>query len=113
VKIDERVKESNSGKVYLIFHGARMYSDAARLKVYQKSGTFPKVTKAVGLESLRSVLEEDSRFPISKSELIKKQGWKVFDLTEKEHVHASVLLEKLPDRQYVDLEDVIEALVSR
>lgn len=107
VKIDERVKESKSGKVYLTFHGARMYADAARLKVYEKSGTFPKVTKAIGLESLRSVLEEDAKFPASKNELIEKQGWKVFDLTEKEHVHASVLLEKLPDRIFRSIKEVV------
>ncbi len=100
MKIDERVKESKSGKAYLTFHGARMYSDAARLKVFQKSCTFPKVTKAIGLESLRSVLEEDAKFPATKSELIEKQGWKVLDLTEKEHVHASALLEKFPFREY-------------
>ncbi len=107
VKIDERVKESNSGKAYLTFHGARMYSDAARLKVYEKSGTFHKVTKAIGLESLRSVLEEDAEFPATKSELIVKQGWKVFDLTEKEHVHASVLLERLRDRTFGSVKEVL------
>jgi hypothetical protein len=37
--------------------------------------------EAIGLESLRSVLEEDAKFPVTKSELIEKQGWKVFDLT--------------------------------
>jgi uncharacterized protein YecE (DUF72 family) len=107
VKIDENVKESNPRKAYLTFHGARMYSDAARLKVYEKSGTFPKVTRAIGLESLRSVLEEDARFPASKNELIEKQGWKVFDLTEKEHVHASVMLAKLPDRIFRSVEEVV------
>ncbi len=109
-QIDERIKDKNPAKAYLTFHGARMYSDAARLKVYQKSGTFPKVTKAIGLESLRSVLEADAKFPATKSELIEKQGWKVFDLTEKEHVHVSVPLEKLPDRQYGNLREVIGAL---
>jgi uncharacterized protein YecE (DUF72 family) len=108
--INEKIHEKNLEKAYLTFHGARMYADAARLKVYEKSGTFPKVTKAIGLASLRSVLEEDAKFPASKSELIEKQGWKVFDLTEKEHVHASVLLGKLPDREYGNLEDVMGAL---
>jgi hypothetical protein len=51
-----------------------------------------KVTKAIGLASLRSVIEEDAKFPATKSELTEKQGWKVFDLTEQEHVHASVLI---------------------
>ncbi len=112
-KIDERVKESNSGKAYLTFHGARMYSDAARLKVYQKSDTVPKVTKAIGLASLRSVLEDDAKFPAAKSELIEKQGWKVFDLPETELVHASMLLNKLPEIKFAHVEEVIEALKNR
>jgi hypothetical protein len=33
-------------------------------------------------------------------------GWKVFDLTEKEHVHAGVLLGKLSDRRYSSVEEV-------
>jgi uncharacterized protein YecE (DUF72 family) len=109
-QIDERIREKNPGKAYLTFHGARMNKDAARLKVYQKSGTFPNVTKTTGLASLSTVLEEDARFPATKSELIEKQGWKVFDLTENEHVHARILLEKLPERSYTSVEEVIEAL---
>lgn len=108
--IDTKIRDENLEKAYLTFHGARMYADAARLKVYEKSGTFPKVTKAIGLASLRSVLEEDAKFPATKSELIEKQGWKVFDLTATEHVHARILLEKLPDRKYAGIEDAIEAL---
>jgi len=84
-----------------------MYSDAARLKVYERSGIFPKVTKAAGLASLKIVLEEDAVFPATKSKLIEKQGWKVFDLTENEHVHAGVLLGKLSDRKYSSVEEVI------
>jgi len=96
--------------VYLTFHGARMYSDASRLKVYERSGTFPKVTKAVGLASLKTVLEEDAVFPVTKNELIEKQGWKVFDLTENEHVHARLLLESLPKEEYSNVDEVIQDL---
>ncbi|MCE8426429.1 MAG: DUF72 domain-containing protein [Candidatus Methanoperedens sp.] len=95
MRIDGKVKEKRRGEAYLTFHGARMYKDAARIKVYKKSGTFPKVTKTTGLASLKTVLEEDAKFPATIDELIEKQGWKVFDLTETEHVHASILLEKL------------------
>ncbi len=107
---DTKILDKNLEKAYLTFHGARMYKDAARLKVYQKSGEFPGVTKSKGLESLKSVIEEDAKFPATKSELIEKQGWKVFDLAETEHVHASTLLEKLPDVKYANVEEVIEAL---
>jgi uncharacterized protein YecE (DUF72 family) len=108
--IDTKIREKNLKKAYLTFHGARMYKDAARLKVYQKSGVFPNVTKTKGLESLKSVIEEDAKFPATKSELIEKQGWKVFDLSDTEHIHASAPLEKLPDRKYGSIEEVIGAL---
>ncbi len=107
LEIDRCAKEKSRENVYLTFHGSRMYSDAARLKVYEKSETFPKVTKAIGLVSLKIVLEEDTVFPATKRELIEKQGWKVFDLTENEHVHAGMLLGYLSDRKYSSVEEVI------
>ncbi|MCE8429451.1 MAG: DUF72 domain-containing protein [Candidatus Methanoperedens sp.] len=107
LNIERGARERGQDNVYLTFHGAKMYSDAARLKVYEKNVTFPKVTKAVGLASLRLVLEEDAVFPATKSELIEKQGWKMFDLTENDHVHADMLLGKLSDRKYSSVEEVI------
>jgi hypothetical protein len=112
LQIDRSLKVRAGNNVYLTFHGARMYSDAARLKVYEKTGTFPKITKAIGLASLKSVLEEDAVFPTTKSELIEKQGWKVFDLTEKEHVHARLLLEKMPEGKYASMDEVIKVLLA-
>jgi len=38
VNIDRSAKERGRGNVYLTVHGARMYSDAARLKVHEKIG---------------------------------------------------------------------------
>jgi hypothetical protein len=113
LEIDRCAKERGKGNVYLTFHGARMYSDAARLTVYEKTGTFPQVTNAAGLASLKIVLEEDIVFPATRSELMEKQGWKVFDLTEYEHVHASTLLGKLPERKYASVEEVICALINK
>ncbi len=92
LEIDRCAKEKSRENVYLTFHGARMYSDAARLKIYEKTGIFPNLTKADGLASLKLVLEEDTVFPATKSELMEKQGWKVFDLTENEHIHVGMLL---------------------
>jgi uncharacterized protein YecE (DUF72 family) len=110
LRIDQQVNEIRRGEAYLTFHGAKMYSDAARLKVYVKSGIFPNVISATGLASLKTVLEEDAEFPATKGELMEKQGWKVFDLKENEHIHASVLLEKLPDGKYANAEELIRSL---
>jgi len=108
--IDSKIVGKNIKKAYLTFHGARMYKDAARLKIFRKNGVFPNITQTTGLDSLRSVIEEDAKFPATKQELIEKQGWKVFDLAENKHVHAGVLLETLPDGKYATIEEVLGAL---
>ncbi|MFX1598633.1 MAG: hypothetical protein ACFFC5_06180 [Promethearchaeota archaeon] len=87
-----------------------MYKDAARLKVFQKTGSFPQVTKNVGIKSLEEVLGEDAEFPTTKDKLMKKQGWKVIDLTEKRRVHAKHYLERIKEGTYEKLEDIIEQL---
>lgn len=89
-----------------------MYKDAARLKIYKQTGKFPKVTKETGLHSLDEVLSEDARFPASKEELIKSQGWKLFDLAEDKRVLARDYLEKLSERTYNNVSDVIQTLRS-
>lgn len=109
LQIERRINESRR-PTYITFHGAKMYTDAARFKVYENKGIFPNITKTTGLASLKTVLEEDAQFPATKSELIERQGWKVFDMTGTEHVHASVLLEKLHEKNYAGIEEVIRAL---
>ena len=62
---------------------------------------------------MKIILEEDAKFPATKGELMEKQGWKVFDMTENEHFHASTLLGKLPERKYASVEEVLCALISK
>lgn len=110
LEIDKRVRDSNSGSMYLSFHGGRMYKDADRLKVYRKDGKFPRVTQYTGVKALRDVLQEDARFPASKEALIEAQGWKVIDTEGDRRVHAKVLLEKLDKRMYWSVGEVVEGL---
>jgi len=98
--------------VYQVFHGARMYTDAARLKLYRKTNRFPMVTKCTGLHSLEAVLGEDAIFPVKKEELVRDQGWKLFDLSEEKRVRAVDLLQRLPDRKYSYVNDVIQTLYT-
>jgi len=97
-------------KSILAFHGVRMYRDAARLKTFLNSGKFPSLTGQVGLESLSEVLMEDAGFPTSKSQLVREQGWKLFDKTAEERVRTRVVLEKLPEGAYRTLDDVLASL---
>jgi len=94
----------------LAFHGIRMYRDSARLKAFLNSGKFPSLTGHIGLESLGEVLKEDTVFPTIKSRLLEEQGWKLFDKTTDERARARVVVEKLPERTYSTIKDVLSCL---
>jgi len=111
-EIDKKATSKVFQKIILSFHFVRMYKDAARLKIYKQTGNFPKVTKSSGLASLEEVLREDAKFPASKDDLVSSQGWKLFDLTEDERVHAEEYLQRLPERTYNNINDVMNTLHS-
>lgn len=92
------------------FHGVRMYQDAARFLTFKRTGTFPPTGAARGLSSLEEALRSDARFPASKEDLLQAQGWKVFDVDDQTRAHAATVLERLPDRVYADLGEVISEL---
>jgi uncharacterized protein YecE (DUF72 family) len=109
-QIREKTVKGEEKKVVLSFHGLKMYLDAARFKVYNEKLTFPPVTRSVGLSSLREVLSEDAKFPSTKKALIERQGWRVFDLSPTERIHSSEILEKLREKSYASLDEVITTL---
>lgn len=97
-------------KSILAFHGVRMYRDAARLKTFLNSGKFPSLTPYVGLESLGQVLSEDAQFPSSRSQLVGKQGWKLYDKNAEERARCGEVLDTLPERTYTSIGDVLSSL---
>jgi uncharacterized protein YecE (DUF72 family) len=97
-------------KSILAFHGVRMYRDAARLKIFKNSGKFPPITGQVGLESLREVLNEDTKFPISKTKLLDEQGWKLFDISIDERGRAGAALQNLPEKSYASTNEIMTSL---
>ena len=109
-EIDNRASGGKSEKIVMSFHFVKMYKDAARLKTYKQTGKFPMITRSTGLASLGEVLGEDARFPSTKQELIRSQGWKILDLTETERIHVGDLLEKLPEGSYNNLGEVADRL---
>jgi uncharacterized protein YecE (DUF72 family) len=111
-QIDKKATSGAFQKIILSFHFVRMYKDAARLKIYKETGKFPQITKYTGLASLEEVLKEDAQFPTTKEALIQHQGWKLFDLTQDKRIHVADFLEKLPEKTYNNINEVIEALHS-
>jgi uncharacterized protein YecE (DUF72 family) len=100
-------------RVAFTFHGVRMYQDAARFLTFKRTGQFPPATGSRGLASLEDVLRPDARFPASKEALVNGHGWKVFDLDDRTRAHAATFLERLPDRVYVNLSEVLSELRTR
>lgn len=111
-EMDSRASSTKSGKIVMSFHFVRMYKDAARMKIYKQTGRFPRVTGSTGLSSLEEVLDEDARFPTTKQALISSQGWKLFDLSAQARIHAGELLQRLPEKTYFSLSEVIRGLES-
>jgi len=109
-KIEKKASRGDHKTVAVSFHFVRMYKDAARFKIYKETGKFPMATNSTGLNSLTEVLGEDAKFPTSKKELIHHQGWKLIDLTEDRRVHASHMLEKLPEKTYNSVNEVVQSL---
>jgi hypothetical protein len=110
VEIDRMASASKSQKVAMSFHFVRMYKDAVRLKKYRQTGKFPMITRSTGISSLEEVLREDAEFPATKQQLIRKQGWKLFDMTEAVRVHAEEALQRLPRGTYNNLAEVTDKL---
>jgi hypothetical protein len=94
----------------LSYHGIRMNTDALRFSHYQKTGKFPQVTSFTGVESAKTVLAEDTKFPSSKQSLIAEQGWKIFDATSDKRVHLSEWLTQIPNKTYNNINEVAKAL---
>jgi len=111
-EIDEKSNRREYRRAVLTFHGVKMYKDAARLKTYKLSGRFPTATGSTGTGSLREVLSEDAEFPATKQKLIEDQGWKIIDLTPERRVHASELLQAIPEKIYNSIDEVIQELAS-
>lgn len=111
-EIDIRAKTGKFKKVMLSFHSQRMYKDAGRFKIYKQTGKFPSITKTTGLSSLIEILKEGNIFPATKEELIKQHGWKLFDYTKEKRVRAIEFLQKLPSREFQNVNQVIEVFRS-
>ncbi|MEM3577208.1 MAG: DUF72 domain-containing protein [Candidatus Bathyarchaeia archaeon] len=110
-RLGEVVRKFEAGgrTVYVLFNNLSMFEDGLRFVQYLSSGRFPRVTGFVGLESVRSVVEK-ARFPVSKSVLVRRVGWRLVEVEEGRQVRLSELLDCLPSRAFRSVEEVLEGL---
>jgi len=101
--------EAEGKTVYVLFNNLSMFEDGLRFMHYLSSGKFPKVTGAVGLESVKSVIAK-TRYPTPKSMLVKKVGWRLVEIEEGKQVRLAELLAELPSKTYKNAEELLNAL---
>jgi uncharacterized protein YecE (DUF72 family) len=110
-KLRELVEPLEAGgkEVYVLFNNLSMFDDALRFMRYLETNSFPSLTEAVGLESVRSVMER-TRYPATKSALLKKLGWKLVEVEEGKQVKLNELLKEVPSKVYRSVEEVLREI---
>jgi len=101
--------ESKGKEVFVFFNNLSMLEDGLRFIAYLKKDEFPSLTGAVGLDSVRKVMER-TRFPIVKSELLKRLGWKIVELEVGRQVRLEGLLRDIPSKKYASMEEVLREI---
>jgi uncharacterized protein YecE (DUF72 family) len=101
--------EKKTRMVYVLFNNLAMFDDAARFVRYLLTGSFPRSGETGGLKPIEEIIER-TRFPSSKTELIRRVGWKLAELDEHKQVRLEDLLTSLPFRAYLNGEELIQTI---
>ena len=101
--------EADGKQVYVLFNNMSMFDDGIRFMHYIESSKFPSLTGAVGLDSVRKVIEK-TRCPIAKGVLSKRLGWKLVELEEGKQARLDELLKDLPSKFYESVEEVLQEI---
>ena len=104
-----REYETKAEEVYVLFNNLSMFDDAVRFKHYIEKGKFPSLTKNVGLESIREVLSK-TRYPASKSMLLKKVGWKLVEIEKGKQIRLENLLREIPSKTYNNIDELMKEI---
>ena len=103
--------EREGKEVYVLFNNLSMFEDATRFMGYLLKGTFPRTTGLTGLASIREVVEKTC-YPISKSMLIRRLGWRLVEVEEGKQARLSTFLDGLPSKTYKNVEELLKNIKS-
>jgi len=103
--------EKEGKDVYVLFNNLSMFEDGMRFVEYLTKGTFPKITSSTGLASIKEVIEK-TRYPTSKSVLIRKVGWRLVEVDEQKQARLHTFLDDLPSKSYKNADDLLKDLWS-
>jgi uncharacterized protein YecE (DUF72 family) len=98
--------EEEGKDVYVFFNNLSMFQDGIRFMEYLSRGAFPRITASTGLSSIKEVAEK-TRYPISKSMLIKRLGWRLVEVEHGKQIRLETLLTNLPSKTYESVEKLV------
>jgi uncharacterized protein YecE (DUF72 family) len=101
--------EHKAKEVYVFFNNLSMFEDAKRFKKYLSSGAFPKITAQTGLGSVKEIIQK-TRYPTTKSTLIRKLGWRLAETEQGQQIRFETLLKNLPSKSYDSAEELLTEL---
>jgi len=101
--------EADGKQVYVLFNNLAMFDDGLRFKHYIEMGKFPSLTGTVGIESVKSVIEK-TRYPVEKSTLLKRLGWRLVEIEEGKQIRLGELLKEIPSKTYKDFQEVLRGI---
>jgi len=104
--------EAKGKEVYVLFNNLAMFDDGLRFKRFIETGEFPSLTEVVGIESVKSVIEK-TRYPVEKSTLLKRLGWRLVEIEEGRQIRLSELLKEAPSKTYNDVQEVLRGMRLR
>jgi hypothetical protein len=101
--------QAKGKEAYVLFNNLSMFDDALRFSRYLKTKSFPRVTGTVGLQSVKNVTKR-TRYPATKSVLLKKLGWRLVEVEEGKQVRLSELLKDIPSKAYRSIEELLQEI---
>jgi uncharacterized protein YecE (DUF72 family) len=99
--------EDKGKEVYVLFNNLAMFDDALRFRRYIKCGKLPSLTKAIGIESVKEVIE-GIKFPTTKTSIFKAVGWKLVESEDGKQVRIDELLKDMPLKTYNSVDEVLQ-----
>jgi len=101
--------ERDGREVYVLFNNLAMFDDAIRFMHYVENGSFLSLTGAVGIDSVRRVIEK-IRYPIARSVLSERLGWRLVELEPGRQTRLEELLKPLASKSYGNVEEVLKEM---
>jgi len=99
----------SSESTYLFFNNLSMFEDAKRLIAYQRTGRFEPLFETTGWDAVRDMIGR-TRYPVSRSSLLKFFGWRLAEVERGAQVRLSQLLSRLSKRSYRNPDEIVREL---